>query len=90
MNLTMKDLEKCFETAKENNRPFVGVAIAMQGFPKPEVIINPEANYDEKLDYYKKAYNDDLTLKTFNGIRIVGFACANNYHDIVYRETTTA
>lgn len=50
------------------------VEIEMEGFPKPEIIINPAENFEEKLRYYQKAYTDDLVLKTFNGIRIKDFA----------------
>ena len=53
-----------------NGANFVG-KIQMQGFEKPEIIINERANFKTKFDYYKKAYNEDLTLKTFNGIKIV-------------------
>lgn len=40
MNLSMKNLENCFKEAKERGISFVGVKIEMQGFEKPEVIIN--------------------------------------------------
>ena len=43
----------------------------MSGFPKPEVIVNSSENFEEKLKYYEKAYNDNLELNTFNKIRIV-------------------
>ncbi len=82
MSLTMKNLEKCFIKSKEQWKEYVGVKIQMQDFQKPEIIINPRENFDAKLEYYKKAYNDDLTLKTFNGIKIIGFACGQDYDDI--------
>lgn len=34
------------------------------------------------MEYYKKAYNDDLTLKSFNGIKIVGFTYGDSYDEI--------
>ena len=46
------------------------------------MIINPKENFISKMEYYQKAYNDDLTLKNFNGIRIIGFTFANSYEDI--------
>ena len=80
--LTMKNLELCFESAKEQGFSYVGVKIKMEGFEEPEVIINPNANFDNKLEYYKKAYNDDLTLKSFNGIKIIGFSYGDTYDEI--------
>lgn len=77
----MKDLEYCFKRAKEGKFNYVAVLISMEGFPKLETIINPYDNFDAKLEYYKKAYNDDLTLKAFGGIKIVDFAYAICYDD---------
>jgi len=80
--LTMANLERCFESAKEEGYSYVAVKIKMEGFHQPEVIINPNANFDAKLEYYKKAYNDDLILKSFNGIKIIGFTCGDDYEEI--------
>lgn len=80
--MNLNDLKEVFETAKKRNRNYVGVQIEMQGFPKPEVIINEYNNFDAKLEYYMKAYNDDLILKTFNGIRIIGFGSGDTYQEI--------
>lgn len=82
MELTMTNLENCFAEAKREEWAYIGVKIQMQGFEQPEVIINPFNNFDAKLDYYKKAYNDDLTLKTFNGIKIIGFTFGDDFGDI--------
>ena len=83
-DLTMDNLEKCFYEASQKDKKYVGVLIQMQGFPRPEVIINENANFDSKFDYYKRAYNDDLTLKTFNGIKIIGYTYGDEYADIEY------
>ncbi len=82
MKLEMLDLEKCFEEAKEKKALFVGVKIKMVGFEKPEVIINPIENFDEKIAYYKKVYKKNLTLKTFDGVKIIWFAYGNSYSEI--------
>lgn len=82
MNLTIRNLEKCFTTAKNRKQSFVAVKIQMKGFKQPEVIINSYENFDIKLKYYKNAYNDDLTLKTFNDIKIIGFTYADSYSEI--------
>ena len=80
--MKIENLEKCFYEASRQDKKYVGVKIQMQGFSKPEIIINENENFDSKLDYYKKAYNEDLTLKTFNGIKIVGFTYGDSFKDI--------
>lgn len=86
----LKNLEKCFYDASQAGKEYVGVKIEMQGFPEPEIIINKSSNFDKKLAYYKKAYNEDLTLKTFNGIKIIGFASGDTFaeieHELVHKE----
>lgn len=82
MELTMEHLERCFKSAKEKEAPYVGVLISMEGFPTPEVIINELPNYDKKLEYYKKAYNDNLTLKATDTIKIVGFTYGDSLASI--------
>ena len=80
--MNIKNLEKCFYQASMQGSKYVGVKIEMQGFPKAEIIINENENFDSKFAYYKKAYNEDLTLKTFNGIKIVGFTYGDSFADI--------
>lgn len=76
------NLEKCFYEASHNGAKYVGVKIQMQGFQKPEIIINEHENFESKFAYYKKAYNDNLTLKTFDGIKIVGFTYGDSFEGI--------
>lgn len=80
--LNLKSLENCFEAAANKDQKYVAVKIQMEGFEKPEIIINENENFQTKLEYYKKAYNDDLTLKSFNGIKIIGFSYGNSFNDI--------
>lgn len=80
--LTLSDLLNGFKIAKEEEFKFMAVKISMQGFDKPEIIINSKENFETKAAYYQKAYNEDLTLKTFNGIKIENFAYANSFDDI--------
>lgn len=76
------NLEKCFFEASHKGAKYVGVKIQMQGFPKPEIIINENENFDSKFAYYKKAYTDDLTLKSFEGVKIVGFTYGDSFENI--------
>lgn len=65
-----KELRRIIEGALQEKTAYVGVAIETQGMEGPEYIINPKCNLAQKLKYYDHAYNDDLTLKANNGIRI--------------------
>lgn len=80
--MSIKDLETCFYEASIQGYKYVGVKIEMEGFQKAEIIINENANFEKKFEYYKKAYNDDLTLKTFNGINIIGFTYGDSFEEM--------
>lgn len=80
--LTIDNLEKCFYAASKDDKKYVGVLIQMEGFPRPEIIINENENFDSKFAYYKKAYNEDLTLKTFSGIKIIGFTYGDSFAEL--------
>jgi hypothetical protein len=80
--MKMQNLEKCFYEASVKAKKFVGIKVKMESFPKAEIIINQNENFDKKFTYYKNAYNDDLTLKTFSGIRIVGFTYGDTFEEI--------
>ena len=75
-------LEQCFYEASQQGKKYVGIKVQMQGFPKAEIIINENENFDSKFEYYKKAYNEDLTLKAFSGIKIIGFTYADSFQEI--------
>lgn len=75
--LTMKDIEGTFETAKILNCNFIVVAISVPEFSKPQLLINEKSDFDKKLEYYKNAYNHDLTLKSCPEIKIISIdACS--------------
>ena len=82
MNLKMRNLEECFRMAKIQDATWIAVAIKTNGNESSELILNPNVNFDSKLEYYKKAYTDDLVLKSFDGIKIVGFTYANTLAEI--------
>ena len=82
--LKMSNLEKCFEEAEVTKKRFVGLVIGMEGFPKPEVIINEAANFDSKLAYYQKTYDEDLNHRFAKGIKIIGFTFGNSFDEIAF------
>lgn len=81
---TLADLEQVFIKADEQNHMFIGVAVKLPNLEEPEIIINPFNNFEEKLKYYKNAYNDDLTLKTCADIKIVGANSSDYADEIVF------
>ena len=68
----IEELKKAFEKCKQQSRG-IEILIEMPDLPSCEVICNPYENLDKKLDYYLKAYNENLTLKTFDKIKIIAF-----------------
>jgi hypothetical protein len=60
------------DTAIEKGKG-IRVFIEMPDLHYPETICNPASNVPAKKDYYMRAYNDNLELKAFTGIRICGF-----------------
>ena len=81
-------LKALFINAKVEGARYIGVKIATEGNSEPEIIINPEKNFDSKFDYYMSAYDDDLILISAKGkkeIRITGVAQGNTFDDIEYQ-----
>lgn len=76
---TMKNLENVFETAEKNQNKYVAVKIEAKGSEKPEIIINPSENFKVKLTYYQDAYDENLSLKSAKGIKIVGAVSGNDF-----------
>ena len=68
----IEELKKAFKKCKELKRG-IEILIEMPDLPSCEIISNPYENLDKKLEYYLKAYNDNLTLKTFDKIKIIAF-----------------
>lgn len=76
-------LRNLFNNALKNKAAYVGVSIETRGMAEPEYIINPYANIAQKLVYYNGAYNDDLVLKSYDGIRITGAAAGKTIAGVV-------
>lgn len=82
MKLKIHNLEECFNKAIENNYKYIAVKIKTRNSIGEEIIINPKWNFEAKLDYYKNAYDENLVLRSFDGIQIVGFTYSNSLKDI--------
>ena len=67
---SMEELETFFNTVPDE-ATYMEVYVEHPNLPEPEVIMNPISNMCKKIEYYKSAYNDNLTLKTYDKIRII-------------------
>lgn len=80
----MRTLSKMLNTGdleiKKGNAKYM--IIEVQAFDnKPELIINPRENFDDKLYYYSNAYNEDLTLKANENIKITNYSFVEDVYD---------
>lgn len=80
--MNKETLIDCFEQAKKLNAVYIGVLVETRGSEKTEIIINPRENFESKLEYYKNAYNDDMVLKTYDGIRITKIDYGNSFNQL--------
>jgi len=69
-----EQLMDAFKEAISWGADYFAVSIETKGNPELEIIVNPFENLQNKMEYYKNAYDDNLVLKTYDGIKIVG-AC---------------
>lgn len=78
LKFSLSGLVEQSELEEVTNGDVTHMIIQVQvGDSVPEWIINPAVNIPGKIDYYKAAYNEDLTLKANPDIKIVsyGFSC---------------
>ncbi len=68
------------------NKNFMVIKIATEGNPGPEIIINSKENYEQKIGYYDKAYNEDMELikakEVGKLIRITDVLMTSNLNDL--------
>ena len=69
-----ENLIAIFETAKETNMD-IAVEITIPGQETTEVIINRAENLDNKLSFYKKAYDENCVHCMNKEVRIVDAWC---------------
>jgi 3-oxoacyl-ACP reductase-like protein len=80
--LKMDYLLTCFASAKSLGAKYVGVAIQLPNAKGTEVIINSSENFDDKMNYYKNTYTDELNHKSVPDLKITGFTLGFSYEDI--------
>lgn len=81
-HLSIENLEKNFYEASKQGARYIGILVEMDGFNKPEVIINESDNFSDKLKYYKNTYDEKLRHKHAKGITIVGLTYGDKFEDI--------
>lgn len=68
--MTRKELDEVFREAKESKLD-VFVAVTIPGQKDLEYIVNKHPSLDNKLAYYHKAYDENLTHAMNDQIKIV-------------------
>ena len=79
--MTKEIFKRKFEAYIEDEVTKVRVFVKMPDLPELEEIHNPLKNLEKKLEYYLKAYNDNMELNSFNEIKIVGLEYYNDFHE---------
>ena len=82
MELTIKNLEYCFNKALNHNAKYLGIKVQLEDKSYSEVIINERKNFGFKWGYYAETYNEDLTHKHNEKIKIIGFTYGNTFEEI--------
>lgn len=82
MELTMKNLDKCFNGAYNEEAKYIGVLIAIKQQHTYKTVIVSVDSFPSEQKFLRETYNDDLTHKYSEGLRIVGFTHANSFAEI--------
>ena len=84
--MTKKEFMDQVKSGMSRGRQFMAVLIETEGNPVTEVIINRAENFNMKVKYYDKAYNDDMELikakEAGKSIRITDVLMTNNLADL--------
>ena len=75
MTLTKQDLLSVFEEAENRDYPYVFVKIEAEGVE--ELIIIPSRSFKAKKDFYRGAYNNDLTHVMNKNVKIMDAGYGN-------------
>lgn len=73
--MNKSELKAIFINAKAIDAKYIGVSIQTEDSSQPEIIINPNPNFDAKFDYYMEAYDDDLILIAANCVVVDDILC---------------
>ena len=80
------EFKKIVQEGRDRSKLFMVVKIETEGNSGPETIVNPAVNFAAKLNYYDKAYNDDMELiaakNAGKSIQIVDVLMTSNLSDL--------
>lgn len=72
--LTLAALRSALNTEfTKHEADFLVLTIRGNVTKEPELIINPRANFEEKINYLMEAYNEDLTMRKNPSIHITDY-----------------
>jgi hypothetical protein len=77
--MTLSGLERAIDSDWARGSKYAAIAITVPGNKGIQIEINTHENIQNKLKYWKTAYNEDLSLKNNSEIRIVDYAFANTF-----------
>lgn len=81
-DLSLDHLTNNIKSAIESDAKYIGVLVSLPNCTKPEIIINSRENFIQKLNYYKAAYDNSLSMKNGSGVKIVGFSLGNSFTEL--------
>lgn len=81
-SLTIKDLELTFYKAKKNNIKYVCIVTRLENESNQEVIIYHKDSFESKIQHIKNTYNNDLTHKFIDGLKIIHYCYGNSFDEI--------
>jgi len=79
--MTKELFKKKFESYIQKEVSKVRVFVKMPDLPEFEEIHNPRENLEKKLEYYLRAYDDNMELNSFNEIKIVDLEYYNDFYE---------
>ncbi len=68
---TIKELEEIFNEALKEHAQSVAVELTIPGQKDTEFIVNRYRSIKNKLNYYKRTYNEDLIHNKVSSIKIL-------------------
>lgn len=84
--MNKQEFKKIVNEGINRKRNFMVVKIETVGNPGPEIIVNPAENFDHKIRYYDKAYNDNMELikakEVGKTIKIIDALMTSNLNDL--------
>ena len=77
-----ENFKKIYKEYIKKEAVYIGVLVKTEGMDAEEMIINPNANFYAKLDYYLNAYDNDMALKRSDKVKIVAVTGACELEDL--------